>query len=625
MTYDERVPESQTKQSAKSIHGAAGSAGRQVNAVGQQAIRNFCIIAHIDHGKSTLADRLLELTNTVERREMKAQLLDQMDLEREKGITIKLQPVRMDYQGHQLNLIDTPGHVDFSYEVSRSLVACEGALLVVDATQGIQAQTLANVYLAIEADLKIIPVINKIDLPASDVNRVSQEIINLLGCGKEDIIPISAKTGEGVDRVLSSVVEQVPPPTGDKDAPTRALIFDSMYDDYRGVILSVRVVDGAIDKEAKLKMMATSAGAIANEVGFTTPKRQATKFLQTGEIGYIVTDLKTVADARVGDTVTLQLNPASEALPGYKQVKPFVYAGLFPASSDDYNRVKDALSKLSLNDASLSYEPETSQVLGFGFRVGFLGLLHLEIVKERLERGYDLDLIITNPSTRYEVSLTDGEDIEIKNAGELPDVSRIVEIREPWIKGEIIVPKDYVGTVIQLVVGLRGLQKGLDFIDDKTALITFEAPLANVLTDFYDQLKSSTSGYGSFNYELDDYRTEELVRVDFLVAGEMVDSLSLMAHRSEADRLGRETVKKLKDIIPRQQFKVSLQAAIGSKFIAREDLSAFRKDVTKGLYGGDVSRKKKVLAKQKKGKERMKKFGKVDIPPEAFTTLLRRD
>ena len=363
----------------------------------QDKIRNFCIIAHIDHGKSTLADRLLELTGTVLRRDMKAQLLDQMDLEREKGITIKLQPVRMDYDGHQLNLIDTPGHVDFSYEVSRSLAACEGALLVVDATQGIQAQTLANVYLAIEADLKIIPVINKIDLPAADVDRVSQEIVNLLGCSKDDIIPISAKTGEGVDKVLATVVEQVPAPTGQPDAPTRALIFDSMYDDYRGVILSVRVVDGAINSEARLKMMATGAAALANEVGFTTPKRQITKHLATGEIGYIVTDLRTVADARVGETVTLQSNPATDSLPGYKQVKPFVYAGLFPSSSDDYNRVKDALSKLSLNDAALSYEPETSQVLGFGFRVGFLGLLHLEIVKERLERDYDLDLIITNP------------------------------------------------------------------------------------------------------------------------------------------------------------------------------------------------------------------------------------
>ncbi len=591
----------------------------------QDKIRNFCIIAHIDHGKSTLADRLLEVTGTVEKREMKAQLLDQMDIEREKGITIKLQPVRMDHDGHQLNLIDTPGHVDFSYEVSRSLQACEGALLVVDASQGVQAQTLANVYLAMEAELEIIPVLNKIDLPAADVDRVSAELVDLLGCKKEEIISISAKTGENVKAVLNAVIEKVPKPKGSTNADTRVLIFDSIYDDYRGVVLSVRVVDGEISKADNIKMMATDANAIASEVGYATPKKNPTEILSTGEIGYIVTDLKTVAEARVGDTVTLGKKPASKPLPGYKTVKPFVYAGLFPGSSDDFIRLKDALSKVTLNDAALQYEPESSQVLGFGFRVGFLGLLHLEIIKERLERDYDLDIIVTNPSTRYEVTQTDGEELEIMNATEMPDVSSVEEIREPWIKGEIIVPKEYVGTVIQLAVSLRGQQKGLDYLDQQSALITFEAPLANVLTDFYDSLKSKTSGYGSFNYELADYRPEDLVRVDFLVSGELVDSLSIMAHRSEADSIGRETVKKLKDIIPRQQFKVSLQAAIGSKIIAREDLSAFRKDVTVGLYGGDVSRKKKQLQKQKKGKARMKKFGKVDIPPEAFTTMLSRE
>jgi len=590
----------------------------------QDHIRNFCIIAHIDHGKSTLADRMLELTGTVQKRDMKSQLLDSMDLEREKGITIKLAPVRMNYKDHELNLIDTPGHVDFSYEVSRSLQACEGAILVVDASQGIQAQTLANVYLALAADLKIIPVLNKIDLPAADVPRVSAEIINLLGCTEDDILKISAKTGQGVIEVLDTIVESIPSPRGDSDAPTRALIFDSYFDDYRGVILYVRVIDGEIKKADLIDMMATGGHGIALEVGSLNPAMSASPVLKSGEIGYIVTNLRTTRDARVGDTVTIRRNPATEMLPGYKLVKPFVYAGFFPVSNDDYQALKDAVEKLSLSDSALQFEPENSPVLGFGVRIGFLGLLHLDIIRERLEREYNLDLVITNPSTDYHVLLNSGEDLDIKSASNLPDVTRIKEIREPWIKGEIVVPASYIGGVIQLIVTKRGLQTNLSYIDER-ALISFEAPLANLLTDFYDQLKSITSGYGSFNYELDDYRVEDLVRIDFYVAGAMVDALSIMAHRSEAQSLAREITKKLKDVIPRQNFQVALQAGIGGKFIAREDLSAYRKDVTTGLYGGDVSRKKKVLAKQAKGKKRMKRFGKVDIPSEAFMVMLKRD
>lgn len=593
-------------------------------ATSEQKIRNFCIIAHIDHGKSTLADRLMELTGTVEKRDMKSQMLDSMDLEREKGITIKLTPVRMNYKGYDLNLIDTPGHVDFSYEVSRSLAACEGAILVVDASQGIQAQTLANTYLALGADLTIIPVLNKIDLPAADVERVSAELVNLLGCDPDDILKISAKTGEGVMGVLDAVVERISPPNGQSSAPTRALIFDSYYDDYRGVVLYVRVVDGQINSGSKIRMMATGVDGLALEIGRLNPGMQPDKVLATGEIGYIVTNFKTTRDARVGDTVTIQTLASNEPLPGYKEVKPFVYAGFFPVSNEDYKDLREAVEKLSLSDSALQFIPENSPVLGFGLRIGFLGLLHMDIIRERLEREFNLDLVVTNPSADYQVTELGGEEINIKSASELPSPAVITEIREPWINGEVIVPEQFVGAVIQLIISKRGRQKNLSYIESRV-LVSFDAPLANLLTDFYDQLKSVTSGYGSFNYEISDYRAEDLVRVDFYVAGEMVDSLSVMAHRTEAQRLGREVVAKLKEVVPRQSFEVSLQAAIGGKFIAREDIGAYRKDVTAKLYGGDVTRRKKLLAKQAKGKQRMKRFGKVDIPSEAFTVMLKRD
>jgi GTP-binding protein LepA len=591
----------------------------------QADIRNFCIIAHIDHGKSTLADRLMELTGTVEARNMKAQLLDKMDLEREKGITIKLAPVRMQYKHYELNLIDTPGHVDFSYEVSRSLEACEGAILVVDASQGIQAQTLANVYLALAADLTILPVLNKIDLPAADVEKVSAEVVSLLGCKKEDILHISAKNGLGVPELLDEIIEKIPAPKVEETAATRALIFDSYYDDYRGVVLYVRVFEGAINKSDIMVMMGTESEGIALEVGCLKPEMKSTGSLKSGEIGYIVTNLKSTREARVGDTITLEKKKANQALPGYMEVKPFVYAGFFPDSNENYQLLKEAIEKLSLSDSALQFAPENSPVLGFGVRIGFLGLLHMDIVKERLEREYDLELVVTNPSTDYHVLLLNDEEIDIKSASELPDPAQIAEIREPWIKGEVVCPKEYVGAVIQLIVQKRGVHKNLSYVDAQLALISFDAPLANLLTDFYDQLKSVTSGYGSFNYDLHEYRAEDLVRLDFYVANERIDALSLMVHRSEATGIGREIVKKLKEVIPRQNFQISLQAGIGGRFIAREDISAYRKDVTGYLYGGDVSRKKKLLAKQAKGKKRMKRFGKVDIPSEAFTVLLKRD
>ncbi len=600
-------------------------------------IRNFCIIAHIDHGKSTIADRMMELTGTVAKREMKAQLLDSMELEREKGITIKLAPVQMHWKDYELNLIDTPGHVDFSYEVSRSLQAVETAVLVVDATQGIQAQTLANVYLALEQDLYIIPVINKVDLPAADVEKVSAQIVNLLGCQPEDIIPASGKTGQGVTDILDAIIAKAPAPRVGREmnaacekgkthltCPTRALIFDSYFDDYRGVVLYVRVFNGAIPKSSEIRMMATSTNGLALEVGVLTPKMSPKDSLGEGEIGYIVTNLKTTREARVGDTITLTKTPATAPLPGYKNVLPFVYAGFFPVSNDQYQDLKDAVEKLSLSDSALVFEPENSPVLGFGLRIGFLGLLHMDIIRERLEREFNLDLVITNPSTNYEVTLSDGTELNVRSAADLPDQSTILEIREPWVKGEIILPQTMIGGVLGLINEKRGHQTNLSYIEDR-AVIDFEAPMANLLTDFYDQLKSVTSGYASFNYELADYRPEDLVRLDFLVAGNRIDALSIMCHRTEADALGREITKKLKEVIPRQNFEVALQAAIGAKIIARETIGAYRKDVLVKIHTGDRDRKAKLLEKQKKGKARMKRFGKIDIPSEAFTVMLKRD
>lgn len=587
-------------------------------------IRNFCIIAHIDHGKSTIADRMMELTGTVSQREMKSQLLDSMELEREKGITIKLAPVQMKWKGYTLNLIDTPGHVDFSYEVSRSLQAVETAVLVVDATQGIQAQTLANVYLALEQDLYIIPVINKVDLPAADVEKVSAQIINLLGCKSEDIILASGKTGQGVADILDTIIDKAPSPEVSGAQEVKALIFDSYFDDYRGVILYVRVFEGSIPKNSEIRMMAAETNGLALEVGVLTPKMTPMESLDEGNIGYIVTNLKTTREAKVGDTVTLAKTPAATPLPGYKEVLPFVYAGFFPVSNDQYQDLKDAVEKLALSDSALQFEPENSPVLGFGLRIGFLGLLHMDIIRERLEREFGLDLVVTNPSTNYEVTTTDGEDLNIRSASDLPDQSTIVEIREPWVKGEIILPQNMIGGVLNLINEKRGQQTNLSYIEDR-AVIDFEAPMANLLTDFYDQLKSITSGYASFNYELADYRAEDLVRLDFLVAGNRMDALSIMCHRSEADALGREITKKLKQVIPRQNFEVALQAAIGAKIIARETIGAYRKDVTVKIHTGDRDRKAKLLEKQKKGKARMKRFGKIDIPSEAFTVMLKRD
>ncbi|MBQ5812190.1 translation elongation factor 4, partial [Candidatus Saccharibacteria bacterium] len=591
--------------------------------------------------KSTIADRMMEFTGTVEKREMKAQLLDSMELEREKGITIKLTPVTMSWKGYTLNLIDTPGHVDFSYEVSRSLAAVEIAVLVVDATQGIQAQTLANVYLAIEQDLKIIPVINKVDLPAADVDGVAAQIMNLLGCSRDEIIEVSGKTGLNIDKVLDRIVETEPGFSVSGTKETKALIFDSYFDDYRGVVLYVRVFSGSIPKNAEILMMAAGVKGLALEVGVLTPKMSSRNFLREGEIGYIVTNLKTTREAKVGDTVTLakgvevrRLEEGGheiwrdgkmiEALPGYKNVLPFVYAGFFPVSNDQYKELKEAIEKLALSDSALRYEPENSPVLGFGLRIGFLGLLHMDIIRERLEREFGLDLIVTNPSTNYEVVMANGEKIEIKSAADLPDISEVAEIREPWVKGEIIVPKEMIGAVLNLINEKRGHQTNLSYIEER-AVIDFEAPMANLLTDFYDQLKSATSGYASFNYELSGYRPDDLVRVDFLVGGHKIDALSIMCHRTEAEAIGRETVKKLKEVIPRQNWEVALQAAIGARIIARETIGAYRKDVTVKIHTGDRDRKAKLLEKQKRGKARMKRFGKIDIPSEAFTVMLKRD
>jgi GTP-binding protein LepA len=591
----------------------------------QADIRNFCIIAHIDHGKSTLADRMLELTDTVQKQKMQQQLLDQMDLERERGITIKLQPVSMYWHGYELNLIDTPGHVDFSYEVARSLAAAEGAILVADATQGIEAQTLANVYLAIEAELEIIPVVNKIDLPAAQPDAVAGELANLLGGNAEDVLRISAKTGEGVDQVLNGLITHVPAPRSRDDIPLRGLIFDSIYDEYRGVILYVRIVDGVLTSGSGVVLLGSGKHSEATEIGAFYPQPVAVDTLYTGQIGYVVTRYKSVRQAQVGDTLTTAAAPATEALPGYKTVKPFVFAGFYPASGEQYQQLKDALERLQLNDAALQFSPENSKILGFGFRIGFLGLLHMEIIKERLQREYSLELVVTNPSTDYQVTYNSGDEEYIRSASQLPDSTTLTAIAEPWIKGEILVTQEYVGNVIGLINTIRGIQDSIQYPQEQTALITFKAPLANVLTDFYDRLKSTTSGYGSFSYEPAGYYPEDLVRLDILIEGEVVDSLSRIMHRSEAYEAGRDTIRRLKEVIPRQMYEISLQAAVGGKILARDDVKPLGKNVTAKLYGGDVTRKQKLLKKQKEGKKRMKRMGNVDIPPEAFTVMLKKD
>ncbi len=589
----------------------------------QGKIRNFCIIAHIDHGKSTLADRFLEFTNTVEKRQMKDQLLDTMDLERERGITIKLQPVRMEWKGYILNLIDTPGHVDFTYEVSRSLAACEGAILVVDSTQGIEAQTLANIHLAQAHNLKIIPVVNKIDLPNSDRQKTAEEIKKAFGFTDEEILYASGKTGEGVEKILRAVIDRVPAPSGNSNKPLRALIFDSTYDQHRGVVTFVRVVDGKLGKNEKIQTLGTKTSADALEVGFFHPKYFPSLELQTGEVGYIVTGLRDVRKARVGDTITT-FGTKAEPLPGYKQIKPMVYASIFPTSGDDYPLLRDAIDKLKLNDAALEFEPESIPALGFGFRTGFLGLLHMDIVQERLTREYGLDLVLTAPSVEYKINLKHGPSKIIHTPAELPDPSQFENIEEPWVAVEILTPQKYIGGILDLITGRRGIYKNMEYLSNERVLITAEMPLANIIIDFYDKLKSVSSGYASLNYELRDFRLGELVKLDILVAQEKVEALSMIVHRDVAEAEGRALAEKLKTLIPRQQFEIAIQAAIGGKIIARETIPAVRKDVTKGLYGGDVTRKMKHLEKQKKGKKRLKRIGQVDIPQEAFLAILKK-
>jgi GTP-binding protein LepA len=586
----------------------------------QRRIRNFSIIAHIDHGKSTLADRILELTETVSGREMRDQLLDTMDLERERGITIKAQAVRVAWKGHQLNLIDTPGHVDFTYEVSRSLQACEGALLVVDAAQGVEAQTLANAYLAIENDLEIVPVVNKIDLPQADPDGTAADVGELVGEDPPRVIRLSAKTGEGVDAVLDAVVERIPPPGGDPDAPARALVFDSTYDQYRGVVAFVRVVDGRLGRREPLRAMAEGTRFEAEELGFLSPTMSPTDTLAAGEVGYVITGLKDVSRLRVGDTLTSQRGGASEPLPGYKAVKPMVFAGLFPTDSDDYPELRDALEKLRLNDASLFYEPETSRALGFGFRCGFLGLLHMEIVRERLEREFDLDLLVTAPNVAYLVETPTGETVEVHNPAEMPREFERVE--EPYVRASIIVPKEYVGGVMELNNDRRGRFDGMEYLSEERVHLTYELPLGEIVLDYYDQLKSRTRGYASFDYDLAGFREGDLVRVDVLVGGEPVDALSLITHRDGAYARGKALVERLKEEIPRQMFDVPIQAAIGARVIARETVKARRKDVLAKCYGGDITRKRKLLEKQKAGKKRMKQVGAVEVPQEAFLAVL---
>lgn len=596
----------------------------------QEKIRNFSIIAHIDHGKSTLADRILEKTNTVTSREMQDQLLDSMDLERERGITIKLNAVELNYtakdgETYIFHLIDTPGHVDFTYEVSRSLAACEGAVLVVDAAQGIEAQTLANVYLALDNDLEIIPVINKIDLPAADPERVRTEIEDVIGIDASEAVLASAKAGIGIEEILEQVVHYVPAPTGELDAPLKALIFDSVYDSYRGVVLNVRVMDGVVRPGDKIQMMSNGKTFDVTEVGVFSPKAIAREYLMVGDVGYITASIKTVQDTRVGDTVTLANNPAQEALPGYRKMNPMVYCGLYPIDTSRYNDLREALEKLQLNDAALQFEPETSQALGFGFRCGFLGLLHMDVIQERLEREFNLDLITTAPSVIYHVNKTDGTQVVVDNPAEFPEPVSIDSVEEPYVKAQIMVPNEYVGAVMELSQRKRGEFITMDYLDDYRVNVVYEIPLSEIVFDFFDKLKSGTKGYASLDYEMTGYKTSRLVKMDILLNSEKVDALSFIVHRDFAFERGKAIVEKLKKLIPRQQFEVPIQAAIGQKIVARSDIKALRKNVLAKCYGGDVSRKRKLLEKQKEGKKRMKQIGSVEVPQEAFMAVLKMD
>ena len=588
-------------------------------------IRNFSIIAHIDHGKSTLADRILELTGAVSKREMKDQLLDSMDLERERGITIKLNAVRLMYKGYTLNLIDTPGHVDFSYEVSRSLAACEGALLVVDAAQGIEAQTLANLYLAMDNDLTIIPVINKIDLPNADIPKVKKELIEVLGFRDEDIILCSAKTGEGVSEIIDAVINKIPAPKVNTNLPTRALIFDSFFDSYRGVVLLVKVVDGKIKIGDKIKMMATGSIYEVTELGVHTPKIEKLDELKSGEVGFICASIKDISSIAVGDTITLVSNPASTPIKGYKKVQPMVFSGIFPIEASKFDELKEALNKLKLNDASLSIEPENSVALGFGFRIGFLGLLHMDVIISRIEREFNIGIIATSPSVIYHVTLTSGEIVDIDSPNKMPDRAKISDIAEPYIYTSIISPSEYVGPIMELCQNKRGIYKSMEYIDQTRVNIHYEIPLSEIVYDFYDKLKSISKGYASFDYELCGYKSSNLVKMDIMLNGEVVDALSVIVHKDFAYSKGRAIVGKLKELIPRQMFQIPIQASIGSKVIARENISAMRKNVLAKCYGGDVSRKRKLLEKQKEGKKRMKVVGSVEVPQEAFLAVLSGD